>query len=91
MQQHPSATPSTVISSSINNISILSLNNLSCSSSRDATTAALSNSSSSSLETAIPKSFPGYPASWGLLSPALAPLLSAIQEQHLYSDSKTAV
>lgn len=35
--------------------------------------------------------FPGYPRSGGLLSPQLAPLLVAIQEAHLYNDSKTAV
>jgi len=36
-------------------------------------------------------SFPGYPQSGGLLHPQLAPLLLAIQEAHLYPDSKTAV
>lgn len=35
--------------------------------------------------------FPGYPHSGGLLLPALAGLLQALQEQHLYNDSKTAV
>jgi hypothetical protein len=35
--------------------------------------------------------FPGYPRSGGLLSPQLSSLLVAIQEAHLYNDSKTAV
>lgn len=35
--------------------------------------------------------FPGYPASGGLLHPELSNLLLAIQEAHLYKDSKTAV
>uniref|UniRef100_A0A383VBB9 Trehalase n=1 Tax=Tetradesmus obliquus TaxID=3088 RepID=A0A383VBB9_TETOB len=35
--------------------------------------------------------FPGYPTSGGLLLPQLQPLLLAVQEAHLYNDSKTAV
>jgi hypothetical protein len=35
--------------------------------------------------------FAGYPQSGGLLRPELAGLLVAIQEAHLYKDSKTAV
>jgi hypothetical protein len=35
--------------------------------------------------------FHGYPQSGGLLYPELASLLLAIQEAHLYKDSKTAV
>ena len=38
-----------------------------------------------------PSGFVGYPQSGGLLHPDLANLLLAIQEAHLYKDSKTAV
>jgi hypothetical protein len=47
--------------------------------------------SGSNAASGSPSGFVGYPQSGGLLHPDLRNLLLAIQEAHLYKDSKTAV
>jgi alpha,alpha-trehalase len=51
----------------------------------------LASSGASPASPASSSAFPGYPQSAGLLADELQPLLVAIQDAHLYSDSKTAV